>query len=336
MIKSIAIVVLVMAVSACKPSIKSTPTISPPTMTPSSVATPSVPESRATVLPSEILTSMEEPTVFPTSTFIEGWLVYQNDRLGYKFSYPSQAKLSSLGPDSYSPEDVPPDIKLDYFALLESIYPDNLCVGLEYEMGFVIIKAPPNKGGKFVTCGVTGVGDYDVVEASETVSIGGQLYSAHSYKVYDRDSAATFRNEFFFVELKDGTTIDYGGYWKDYGATYEDYISVKGTLLQILASYRTTVPESICGFEWSRLYPGSFTTVIGDSNGLPNRVRSLPDTSAQLIAQIRPGQIALVLEGPTCSDGLVFWKVQSDSIPGGLGWTVEGDGIEYYLVPYHR
>lgn len=262
--------------------------------------------------------------------------MYQNDLVGYEFSYPPQAKISSLGPDSYSPEDVPPDIKLDYFALLESIYPDDLCVGLEYEMGFIIIKAPLNKGGKFVTCGVTGIGDYDVVEATETVVINGQSYSAQGYKVYERDSAATFRDEFFFVDLEDGTTINYGGYWKDNGATYADYVPVKETLFQILASYQRAFPESSCVSSWSRLYPGIFTVVTGAPNDLPNRVRSAPDTSAQVITQLHPGQIALVLEGPTCADGLVFWKVRSDAIPDGLGWTAEGDGVEYYLVPYHR
>ena len=156
----------------------------------------------------------------------EAWSVYQNDLLGYEFSFPPQATVSSFGPDSYSPDDVPPDIKLDYFALLESIYPDGLCVGIEYEMGFVIIKAPLHKGGKFVTCGVTGVGDYNIVDVSETVVIGGQSYSAQGYKVYSRDATATPRNEFFFVVLEDGTTINYGGKWANNGATYEGYVPV--------------------------------------------------------------------------------------------------------------
>lgn len=41
-----------------------------------------------------------------------------------------------------------------------------------------------------------------------------------------------------------------------------------------------------------------------------------------------------ILEGPICADGLVFWKIESESIPGGIGWTAEGDGKEYYLEPY--
>ena len=74
--------------------------------------------------------------------------------------------------------------------------------------------------------------------------------------------------------------------------------------------------------------------VAGESADPPNRVRSAPNTSADIVAEIDPGEIVLVIEGPTCANNLVFWKVRSDVIPGGLGWTAEGDGAKYYLVPY--
>jgi hypothetical protein len=41
-----------------------------------------------------------------------------------------------------------------------------------------------------------------------------------------------------------------------------------------------------------------------------------------------------VLEGPICADGLIFWKVENELIPGGAGWTAEGNGKEYWLEPY--
>jgi hypothetical protein len=41
-----------------------------------------------------------------------------------------------------------------------------------------------------------------------------------------------------------------------------------------------------------------------------------------------------VIEGPVCADGLIFWKVENNSIPDGTGWTAEGDGAEYWLEPY--
>jgi hypothetical protein len=274
--------------------------------------------------------STQSPTTVPTSALVEGWLLYQNDLLGYEFSYPPQAQLSSAGPDGYSPDDVPPGITLGYLALLESIYPDDLCVGVGYATGFVIIKAPLNQGGKFVTCGVTGVGDVDLIQKSETIIIAGQSYAATGYEVRDRYADATFR-EFFFTSLEDGTRIEYGGS----GATYDSYLPVKQTLQQILASYRKFLLTPSCGSNWTQLYPGIFAVVAGEPGDPPNHVRSAPSTDASVITQIDPGEFVLVMEGPTCVNNLVFWKVRSDAIPGGVGWTGEGDGAKYYLVPYH-
>jgi hypothetical protein len=62
-------------------------------------------------------------------------------------------------------------------------------------------------------------------------------------------------------------------------------------------------------------------------------VRSSPETNAEIITQLYPGEIVLVSEGPICADGLVFWKVEHKSIPGGAGWTAEGDMKEYFLEP---
>ena len=244
-----------------------------------------------------------------------------------------------MGPDGYSPDDLPPneafDLKtFDYFARLERIYPDDLCVGLDYEMAFITIQAPLNRGGKFVTCGVTGVGDYDLIEKTETILVDGRSYSATGLEVHERDATATFRSEFFFTSLDDGTRIGYGGFPAYAGATYEDYLPVKEILKRILASYHVYSPPPSCASGWSRLYPGIFAVVTGGPSDPPNRVRTTPDTSAEVITQIPPGQIVFVLEGPTCAGGVAFWKVESDAIPGDLGWTAEGDGSEYCLVPY--
>ncbi|HSK65365.1 MAG TPA: SH3 domain-containing protein, partial [Anaerolineales bacterium] len=72
---------------------------------------------------------------------------------------------------------------------------------------------------------------------------------------------------------------------------------------------------------------------VAQNTPSPNRVREAPDTSAKIIQQLYPGEIAGVLEGPVCENGLVFWKVENKSIPGGVGWMAEGDGTEYFLEP---
>jgi hypothetical protein len=70
------------------------------------------------------------------------------------------------------------------------------------------------------------------------------------------------------------------------------------------------------------------------AGSLPNRVRSEPKTGDNIIGMLPPGTIVAVLEGPVCADGLVFWKVHSAIVPGGTGWTAEGNGTEYWLEPY--
>jgi hypothetical protein len=267
---------------------------------------------------------------------IEGWLVYQNDLLGYEFSYPPEAGINSIGPDGYRLDEVPASIDFDYFALLYSLYPDGLCVGLSYEFGFIVIRAPDNRGGNFVTCGVTGVGDVDLVPITETVVIDGQFYTASGGEQHARDAEATFLNAVLNVHLEDGTRIQYGGDWARVGVTQVGYVPAKETLRRILDSFHQTYLTPACAMGWSQLFPGRFAVVTGGPDDPPNRVRSAPDTSAGFLTQIYPGDIVVVLEGPVCAGSLVFWKVQSDLIPGGAGWTAEGDGVEYFLEPYQR
>jgi hypothetical protein len=88
-----------------------------------------------------------------------------------------------------------------------------------------------------------------------------------------------------------------------------------------------------CAEEWSQLRPGIQAVVAGGPNDPPNRVRSASSANADVIAQIYPGHTVRVVEGPVCANGLVFWKVESEAIPGGMGWTAEGDGKEYWLEP---
>ena len=286
--------------------------------------------------PTQAITITSSPTIPTTpSPLVEGWSVYHNDLLGYEFSYPPQATISSSGPDFYSTDDVPPDMTFDYFALLGSIYSDWLCVQVSLETGFITIQAPPNRGGKFVTCGVTGVGDYDITQKSETVMIDGKLYPAGGHQVYERNPSATFRSEFFFIQLDDGTRVTYGGSWADTGATYVSYVPVKEVLQQILASYRQVNPLPSCFNAWSQLYPGAFAIVEGGSATHSNPIRSAPDMDANIITELNPGEIVLVVEGPTCANNLVFWKVRNDVNSDTLGWLAEGDGNKHYLVPYH-
>ena len=63
---------------------------------------------------------------------------------------------------------------------------------------------------------------------------------------------------------------------------------------------------------------------------LPNKVRSQPSSSSELIGQVQPGENVLVVDGPRCADGYTWWYVRS--LQGLEGWTVEGDTSGYWLV----
>jgi hypothetical protein len=70
--------------------------------------------------------------------------------------------------------------------------------------------------------------------------------------------------------------------------------------------------------------------MVGLEPPLPNKVRSQPGSSSELVGQIQPGENVLVLAGPTCADGYAWWQVRS--LTGLEGWTVEGDTSGYWLV----
>jgi hypothetical protein len=240
--RSLSTIVFVLMVCACAPSAAVSPTAASSVTPPSPEKSPSLtaPESTQTPLPTS-LPSKESPTSLPTSTFEEGWLVYENNVNAYDFSFPPSAKLDSHGVNGFLSEELPANMTSeDYFAQLRTTYPGDLCVGLQYEMSFVAILVPLDKGGRYASpCGVSGIGAYDIVRAAEIVIIGGTPHTAKGYQIFERDAAKTFRSEFFSTELEDGTRISYGGDWTDAGATYEEYLPVKAIVLKILASYHS-------------------------------------------------------------------------------------------------
>jgi hypothetical protein len=88
-----------------------------------------------------------------------------------------------------------------------------------------------------------------------------------------------------------------------------------------------------CDKGFSRLSIGETITVI--EVGHPNRVRATPHVSNDnIIGQISSGMTGKIVDGPVCQDGLVFWKIESQSVPGGSGWTAEGDGTNRWLEQY--
>jgi hypothetical protein len=143
----------------------------------------------------------------------------------------------------------------------------------------------------------------------------------HSLDEWRRTTSLPALRNGLRVGANNGYAYAIGGY---------DFAGHESTVYQ--GSLRGVMDHSDCTSGWTSLRADSYAKVSQD-NSSPNRVREAPDTGAKIIHQIYPGGIVRVLEGPVCTNGLVFWKVENALIPGGVGWTAEGDGNEHYLEP---
>lgn len=69
--------------------------------------------------------------------------------------------------------------------------------------------------------------------------------------------------------------------------------------------------------------------VLGDDR--PLNVREGPATSYDIVGQIDPGGIFVVLEGTACSARYTWYRVARGSLSG---WIAEGDNGVYFVEPY--
>ncbi len=60
----------------------------------------------------------------------------------------------------------------------------------------------------------------------------------------------------------------------------------------------------------------------------PSRVRATPSTDGAQVGQLQPQTIFSILSGPTCRDGINWWKVSVGELSG---WTAEGLNGIYFL-----
>ncbi|MFO7678990.1 MAG: hypothetical protein R6X34_02985 [Chloroflexota bacterium] len=190
-------------------------------------------DSYPTATPS--LTPTVTPIPVPTSNVVEGWLMYQNDFFNYRFSYPPEARIRRQGVTGVPIEEVPENMTVEeYWEKLKELYPNNLCISVEYGTGFVIFVPSEEKGGRYTgPCGITGVGDDDIVSLSETVLIDGESYTASGVKFYERGTGA-WQGEFYILKLNDHVAIHYGSL----RGTQEQFLDAQETLLQIVTSFR--------------------------------------------------------------------------------------------------
>ncbi len=65
--------------------------------------------------------------------------------------------------------------------------------------------------------------------------------------------------------------------------------------------------------------------------GEANRIRSLPSVSGRILGQVPALRIVEVLGEAECADGYLWREIAYNGI---VGWTVETDGEEPFLIPY--
>ena len=86
---------------------------------------------------------------------------------------------------------------------------------------------------------------------------------------------------------------------------------------------------AVCpGAPAARLIVGAVALV---APGSANNIREAAATSAKVVIQAQPGDNLLVIGGPTCAEGYLWWNVALTS--GEIGWTVKGSSKGYFLNP---
>lgn len=90
-------------------------------------------------------------------------------------------------------------------------------------------------------------------------------------------------------------------------------------------------PPDYLGYRPSRLTVGDQAMVEADST-VPNRVRSKPSISADILFQLQAGDTFDIVDGPQCGNQIVWWFIEAD---GRFGWTAESEAntTDYFIDP---
>jgi hypothetical protein len=111
--------------------------------------------------------------------------------------------------------------------------------------------------------------------------------------------------------------------------TVTQKISATSSPTRTIAPTNTAIVEECPGAPAISLKVGDWAMVSVDPP-LPNKIRSQPGTSGEIMGWVQPGENVLVVDGPRCAESFTWWFVRN---LGGLeGWTVEGDSSGYWLV----
>jgi putative hemolysin len=156
-------------------------------------------------------------------------VTYVNADFGYQLRLPPNATVSESGITGFPSDELPEGMSADeYMAQLQAQHSSRLCVQIQYGLGYINIAAPSELYPAYFICGRTGVGAGELLEKTEGVVVGGQIYTAHGFEFVSSAVGAgeslLDHDETMVVELADGTRIEYGSL-PVAGATYQDYVT---------------------------------------------------------------------------------------------------------------
>lgn len=229
---------------------ETSPQATPPPADESASNSPLQPEPTATATNALPVPTVPAPTITPkaTSTEVDGWLTYENEFLGYRFSYPPEARIRTLGVTGFPTEERPEDMSDDeYFAYLQSIYRGDLCTDMRYKTGFVVVMLEDEAGGRYSgPCGITGVGDYTIESWEEAFIIDGRSYTASAARLYKWQTDQLEHEYYLLLHLDNNLRIDIGISMKGTPRSAQQDLSeaeinaIRETLRQVIASFRFT------------------------------------------------------------------------------------------------
>lgn len=159
---------------------------------------------------------------------------------------------------------------------------------------------------------------------------GGRNAIRSTADTHPTDNKIGFAEPGELIYVIDGPVCNYGWLlWKVHTATglegWTPETDGKRFFLEPFPSWEACPDSSP-----SLLHKGDYAQVT-QFPPISNRVRLKPGINEERTGTLLPGENLVVIDGPACADGFVWWNVRSES--GVSGWTAEGKGQDYYLVP---
>jgi hypothetical protein len=93
-----------------------------------------------------------------------------------------------------------------------------------------------------------------------------------------------------------------------------------------------TIDWNVCRSSYSSQLNIGMSAIANLDPALAPDILEEPYKDSSFVGDLEPGEEVSIVEGPSCSRGWIWWKVVSKQ-SGATGWTSEGDGKDYWLIP---